>query len=151
MNKAMLIGNLGADPEIRVLNNGQRVANMRIATSERWTDKQTGEKKERTEWHTVTVFNDALVGIIEKYVRKGSKVYIEGKLQTRKWQDQQGNDRYSTEITLQNFGGMLELLGDGNGGGRREERSDDEPRGDSRRGDNQSSRAKPEIDDEIPF
>ena len=114
LNKVMLIGNLGADPEIRSFQNGGKVANLRIATSERWKDK-TGEMQERTEWHTVAIFSDGLVNVVERYLRKGSKVFVEGKLQTRKWQDQSGNDRYSTEVVLQGFGGTLTML-DGQGG-----------------------------------
>ena len=110
LNKVMLIGNLGADPEIKSFQNGGKVANLRIATSESWKDKNTGEKKEKTEWHSVAVFNEGLVGVIERYLKKGSKVYIEGKLQTRKWQDQSGNDRYSTEVVLQGIGGSLVML-----------------------------------------
>lgn len=116
LNKVMLIGNLGADPEIKSFSNGGKVANFRIATSESWKDKNTGEKKERTEWHSIAVFNEGLVGVIERYVKKGSKVYVEGQLQTRKWQDQSGNDRYSTEIVLKPFNGALVLLGDARGG-----------------------------------
>jgi len=110
LNKVQLIGNVGADPEIRSMNNGSKVANLRIATSESWKDKNSGEKKEKTEWHTVTVWNDGLVGVIERFVKKGSKVYVEGQLQTRKWQDKDGADRYSTEVVLQGFGGTLVLL-----------------------------------------
>lgn len=110
LNKATLIGHLGADPEIRTLNSGDKVANLRIATSESWKDKNTGERKERVEWHTVSAFNNSLVNVIEQYLKKGSKVYIEGQLQTRKWQDQSGADRYSTEIVLQGFNGVLKML-----------------------------------------
>ncbi len=120
LNKVMLIGNLGADPEIRSFQNGGRVANLRIATSENWKDKNTGERRERTEWHTVAIFSEGLVNVVERYVKKGSKVFIEGKLQTRKWQDQSGNDRYSTEVVIQGLGGTLTMLdgrGDGGGGG----------------------------------
>jgi single-strand DNA-binding protein len=120
LNKVMLIGNLGADPEIRSFQNGGKVANMRIATSETWKDKTTGEKQERTEWHSVAVFNDGLVGVVERFLKKGSKVYLEGQLQTRKWQDQSGQDRYSTEVVLRGFGGTLVMLDgkkqDGGGG-----------------------------------
>jgi len=116
VNKVILIGNLGADPEIRTLNSGDRVANLRIATSETWRDRQSGERKERTEWHRVVIFNDNLVKVVENYVKKGSKVYVEGQLQTRKWQDKDGNDRYTTEIVLQRFRGELTLL-DSRGGG----------------------------------
>lgn len=112
----MIIGNLGRDPEIRSFSNGGKVANLRIATSETWKDKMTGEKKERTEWHTVSIMNDGLVGVVERYLKKGSKVYIEGQLETRKWQDQSGADKYSTEIVLRGFGGTLQML-DGKPGG----------------------------------
>lgn len=118
VNKVILIGNLGADPEIRSFQNGGKVANLRIATSETWKDKNTGERKEKTEWHTVAVFQEGLVRVVEQYLKKGSKVYIEGKLQTRKWQDQSGADRYSTEVVLQGLGGTLTMLdGRGEGGG----------------------------------
>jgi single-strand DNA-binding protein len=116
LNKVMLIGNLGADPEIRTFNNGGKVANLRIATSETWKDRQTGERKEKTEWHTVAIFTEGLVSVVERYLKKGSKVFVEGKLQTRKWQDQNGQDRYSTEIVIQGLGGTLTML-DGAGGG----------------------------------
>ncbi len=121
VNKVILIGNLGRDPEVRSFQNGGKVCNLRIATSENWKDKNTGERREKTEWHSVAIFNDGLVRIAEQYLRKGSKVYIEGQLQTRKWQDQSGADRYSTEVVLQGFGGTLTMLdgrdGGGNGGG----------------------------------
>lgn len=110
VNKVILIGNLGADPEIRRLNSGDAVANLRIATSESWRDRNSGERKERTEWHSVVIFNDNLVKVVEQYLKKGAKVYIEGQLQTRKWQDQQGNDRYTTEIVLQKYRGELQML-----------------------------------------
>src|SRR5579884_1221419 len=116
VNKVILIGNLGADPEIRRTQDGRPVANLRIATSESWKDKATGERRERTEWHRVVIFNENLCRIAEQYLKKGSKVYIEGALQTRKWQDQSGQDRYSTEVVLQNFRGELTLL-DSRGGG----------------------------------
>lgn len=119
LNKVMLIGNLGADPEIRSFSNGGKVANLRIATSETWKDRQTGERKEKTEWHSVAIFSEGLVGVVERYLKKGSKVFVEGKLQTRKWQDQNGQDRYSTEIVIQGLGGTLTMLdGAGGGGGR---------------------------------
>ncbi len=118
LNKVMLIGNLGADPEVRSFNNGGKVCNLRIATSEAWKDRNTGERREKTEWHTVSVFSEGLVRVCEQYLRKGSKVFVEGQLQTRKWQDQSGNDRYSTEVVLQGFGGTLTMLdGRGEGGG----------------------------------
>lgn len=117
LNKVMLIGNLGADPEIRTFGNGGKVANLRIATSEQWKDRQTGERKEKTEWHTVAIFSEGLVGVVERYLKKGSKVFVEGKLQTRKWQDQNGNDRYSTEVVIQGMGGTLTMLDGASGGG----------------------------------
>lgn len=120
LNKVMLIGNVGADPEIRDLDANRSVANLRIATSNSWTDKQTGEKKEQTHWHSVVVWVDGLVGIIEKYVKKGSRIYVEGELQTRKWQDQEGKDRYSTEVVLTGFDAKLLLLDKREGGGERD-------------------------------
>ena len=118
VNKVILIGNLGRDPEVRTFQNGGKVCNLRIATSENWKDRNTGERRERTEWHSVAIFQEGLVRIAEQYLRKGSKVYIEGKLQTRKWQDQSGQDRYSTEVVLQGFDGTLTMLdGRGEGGG----------------------------------
>ena len=117
VNKVILVGNLGRDPEVRSFQNGGKVAEMRIATSEQWKDRTSGERKERTEWHTVKVFTEGLVGVAERYLRKGSKVYIEGSLQTRKWQDQTGADRYSTEIVLQGFGGVLTMLDGAPAGG----------------------------------
>ncbi|MEL0209176.1 MAG: single-stranded DNA-binding protein, partial [Novosphingobium sp.] len=112
VNKVILVGNLGADPEIKSFQNGGRIANLRIATSESWKDRASGEKKERTEWHSVVI---GLVGVVERFLRKGSKVYIEGQLRTRKWQDQSGNDRYTTEISVGGMGGVLTML-DGSGG-----------------------------------
>ncbi len=125
VNKVILIGNLGRDPESRSFQNGGKVVELRIATSEQWKDRQSGERKERTEWHTVKVFNEGLANVAERFLRKGSKVYIEGALQTRKWQDQDGKDRYSTEIVLQGFNSVLTMLdgapgaGGGSGGGDR--------------------------------
>src|ERR1700733_10946982 len=116
VNKVILIGNLGKDPEIRTLNSGDRVANLRVATSETWRDKQSGERKEKTEWHRVVIFNDNLVKVAESYLKKGSKVYIEGWIQTRKWADQSGQEKFSTEVVLQKFRGELTML-DGRGGG----------------------------------
>lgn len=116
VNKVILIGNLGRDPEIRRTQDGRPIANLRIATSETWRDKSSGERRERTEWHSVVVFNENLCRVVEQYLRKGSKVYVEGQLQTRKWQDQQGQDRYSTEVVLQGFNGTLTML-DGRAGG----------------------------------
>ncbi|QYJ06827.1 single-stranded DNA-binding protein [Qipengyuania flava] len=119
LNKVMLIGNLGADPEIRSFQNGGRVANLRLATTETWKDRNTGERQERTEWHTVAIFSEGLVGVVERFLRKGSKVYIEGQLQTRKWQDQSGNDRYSTEVVIRGLNGTLTMLDGAQGGGNR--------------------------------
>ncbi|MFN3864748.1 MAG: single-stranded DNA-binding protein [Erythrobacter sp.] len=125
LNKVMLIGNLGADPEVRSFQNGGKVCNLRIATTESWKDRNTGEKQERTEWHTVAIFNEGLAGVAERYLKKGSKVYIEGQLQTRKWQDQNGNDRYSTEVVLRGPNAVMTMLdspggaGGGMGGGGR--------------------------------
>ena len=110
VNKVILLGNVGKDPEIRSMNNGKEIANLTIATSEKWKDKATGERKERTEWHRVVIFNEGLVGVVKSYVKKGSKLYIEGSLQTRKWQDKNGKDCYSTEVVLQGFGSTLQLL-----------------------------------------
>lgn len=112
LNKCCLLGNVGKDPEIKTMQSGDQIANLSIATSESWTDKNSGEKKERTEWHRIVCFNPGLVGVIEKYVKKGSKIYVEGALQTRKWTDQSGQDRYSTEVVLQKFNGTLLLCGD---------------------------------------
>jgi single-strand DNA-binding protein len=117
VNKVILIGNLGRDPEVRSFQNGGKVCNLRIATSETWKDRNTGERREKTEWHSVAIFQEGLVRIAEQYLRKGSKVYIEGKLQTRKWQDQSGQDRYSTEVVLQGFDGVLTMLDGRSGGG----------------------------------
>ena len=117
VNKVILIGNLGQDPEVRSFQNGNKVCNLRIATSETWKDKASGERKEKTEWHSVAIFQEGLVRIAEQYLKKGSKVYIEGQLQTRKWQDQSGVDKYSTEIVLQGFGGTLTMLDGKDGGG----------------------------------
>ncbi len=116
VNKVIIVGNLGRDPESKAFQNGGKVVNLRIATSESWKDKMSGERKEKTEWHSVAIFNEGLANVAEKYLRKGSKVYIEGALQTRKWQDQSGNDKYSTEIVLQGFNSVLVML-DGPGGG----------------------------------
>jgi single-strand DNA-binding protein len=123
VNKVILIGNLGADPEIKSFQNGGKIANIRIATSENWKDRMTGERKERTEWHNVVINGDGLVGVVERYLKKGSKVYIEGSLRTRKWQDRDGNDKYTTEVVIAGIGGALTMLdgapGGGGGGGSR--------------------------------
>jgi len=117
VNKVILIGNLGADPEIKSFQNGGKIANIRIATSEQWKDRMTGERKERTEWHNVVINGDGLVGVVERYLKKGSKVYIEGSLRTRKWQDRDGNDRYTTEVVIAGMGGNLTMLDGAPGGG----------------------------------
>ena len=116
VNKVILIGNLGQDPEVKSFQNGGRIANLRLATSENWKDKATGERKERTEWHTVVLQSDGLVGVAERFLKKGSKIYIEGQLRTRKWQDASGNDRYSTEVSV-GVGGVLTMLDGAQGGG----------------------------------
>jgi single-strand DNA-binding protein len=117
VNKVILVGNLGADPEIRNMQDGRPVCNLRVATSDSWRDKNTGERRERTEWHRVVIFNEGLCRIAEQYLKKGSKVYLEGQLQTRKWQDQSGQDRYSTEVVLQGFNSSLTMLDSRNSGG----------------------------------
>ncbi|MDB6181532.1 single-stranded DNA-binding protein [Paracoccus fistulariae] len=120
VNKVILIGNLGRDPEIRSFQNGGKVANLRIATSEQWKDRNTGERRERTEWHSVAIMSEGLVNVVERFLKKGSKVYVEGQLETRKWQDQSGQDRFSTEVVLRGFNGTLQMLdgrGEGSGGG----------------------------------
>jgi single-strand DNA-binding protein len=116
VNKVILVGNLGADPEIRRTQDGRPIANLRVATSESWRDKATGERKEKTEWHRVVIFSEGLCRVAEQYLKKGAKIYIEGQLQTRKWQDQSGQDKYSTEVVLQGFNSVLTML-DGRGGG----------------------------------
>ena len=142
LNKVMLIGNLGADPEVRSFSNGGKVCNLRIATSETWTDKATGERKEKTEWHTVAIFSEGLVGVAERYLRKGSKVFVEGKLQTRKWQDQNGADRYATEIVIQGLGGTLTMLDGAQGG---------QERGGASGGGASDFAPMDDLDDEIAF
>lgn len=150
LNKVQLIGNLGADPEIRSFQNGNRVANLRIATSESWKDKATGEKKEKTEWHTVAIFTDGLVGVAERYLKKGSKVYVEGQLQTRKWQDKDGNDRYSTEIVLQGYGASLVML-DGVGGGQQGGGQQSNAAQEKHSQQKANGYRNDDIDDDIPF
>jgi single-strand DNA-binding protein len=157
VNKVILVGNLGADPEIRSLGSGDRVANLRIATSESWRDRSSGERKEKTEWHRVVIFNENLVKVAEQYLRKGAKVYIEGAIQTRKWQDQSGQEKFSTEIVLQKFRGELTML-DGRGGeGERDEGGGGGAYGGGfSSGPRQQSSAPREdfshdLDDEIPF
>jgi single-strand DNA-binding protein len=152
VNKVILVGHLGADPEVRRMNSGDPVVDLRIATSESWRDKNSGDRKEKTEWHNVVIFNDALAKIAEQYLKKGAKVYIEGQLQTRKW-EKDGVERYTTEIVLQKFRGDLQMLGskDDNGGGRRDDRDDYGSR--SGRDENRGGGGRPgrELDDDIPF
>jgi len=153
VNKVIIVGNLGRDPEVKSFNNGGKVVNLSIATSETWKDKSTGEKKERTEWHRVVIFNEALGGIAEKYLKKGSTVYIEGQLETRKWQDQSGAEKYATEVVLRPFNGVLTLLG-GNGGtrdggGSQSDNSQSGGGGYGAGGSPMGSRS--DMDDEIPF
>ena len=163
VNKVIIIGNLGRDPEVRSFQNGGKVVNLRIATSETWRDKASGERKERTEWHSVAIFNEALGKIAEQYLKKGSTVYIEGQLETRKWQDQSGADRYTTEVVLRQFRGELTLLGGRDGAARSggEERGgyDDAGYGGSASTGGGSrgapagakSGGRSDLDDEIPF
>jgi single-strand DNA-binding protein len=152
VNKVILVGNLGKDPEIRSFQNGGRVASFSIATSESWKDKTSGERKEKTEWHRISVLNDALVGIVEKYIKKGSKVYIEGQLETRKWTDQAGAEKYSTEVVLRPYRGELTMLDGKSGGGSSAMSSsgDDMPSFGPSSGSNQNNNV-PELDDSIPF
>jgi single-strand DNA-binding protein len=161
INKVILVGNLGRDPEIRRTQDGRPIANLRVATSESWRDKVSGEKRERTEWHTVVIFSEGLCRVAEQYLRKGSKVYLEGQLQTRKWQGQDGQDRYSTEVVLQNFNSQMVLLdrpgaGTGASGGMQEDdqlsyASAGNGDGDAPRRGNSRPAFDKKIDDEIPF
>jgi single-strand DNA-binding protein len=177
VNKVILIGNVGADPEIRRTQDGRPIANLRIATSESWRDRNSGERREKTEWHSVVVFNEGLCKVVEQYVKKGAKLYIEGALQTRKWQDQTGNDRYSTEIVLQGFNSTLTMLdgrggdgggarggdfgggdsfgggnsGGGNFGGGYDQSSSSRSGGSSSRGGQPAGNFSNDMDDDIPF
>lgn len=167
VNKVILVGNLGQDPEIRTFQNGGKIANLRIATSEQWKDRNSGERRERTEWHTVVIHSEPLVRVAEQYLKKGMKVYIEGQLETRKWQDQSGADRYSTEVALRPFRSELQMLdgrgqGGGGGGGGSQGGGYNEGYGDyDRGGSGGGSRSgsgggsgrggAPDFDDEIPF
>lgn len=161
VNKVILIGNLGADPEVRHTQDGRAICNLRIATTDSWRDKQSGERREKTEWHSVVIFNEQLGKIAQQYLKKGSKIYIEGQLQTRKWQDSSGNDRYTTEVVLQNYNGQLTMLDGRNGGaGFQDGGNSDFNAGDtgyksSGGGKNRDSAAvksfDKELDDEIPF
>ena len=149
VNKVILIGNLGRDPEVRTTQGGDKVVNLSVATSDRWKDKTTGEPRERTEWHRVVIFNDRLGDVAEKYLRKGSKVYLEGQLQTRKWTDQSGVEKYTTEVVLQRFRGELTMLDSKGDTGMGAVEGPDE--GAPSRGAAPARRAESELDDEIPF
>lgn len=166
LNKVCLIGNLGADPETKSFQNGGKIANLRLATSESWKDRQSGERKERTEWHSVSVQSEGLVGVVERYLRKGSKVYIEGQLRTRKWQDQSGNDRYTTEIVLNGPRAVLVMLDGAQGGGNQRQSDDGWGGGAGSHGGSDYRRSEQErggfggqssgsfdddLDDEVPF
>jgi len=153
VNKVILIGNLGADPEVRFSQDGKKIANIRLATTESWKDRQTGERRERTEWHRVVCFSDGLSGIIEQYVKKGSKIYVEGQLRTRKWQDQSGQDRYTTEVVLDGFNGAMTMLDGrgGSGGDAPSYGSDDDFGGPSDSGGGDRGSVGDDLDDEIPF
>ncbi len=164
VNKVILVGNLGRDPEIRSTQDGREIANLAIATSESWKDRNTGERKEKTEWHRVVIFNEGLVNVVKNYVKKGSKVYIEGQLQTRKWTDQSGQEKYSTEVVLQGFGGTLTMLdgkrdggdtaSEGGYGGGSSSGSFGQGGGYAQGGGNNRGNAQPAehlLDDEIPF
>lgn len=155
VNKVILVGNLGRDPEVRSMQDGRSMVNMSVATSDTWRDRQTGERKERTEWHRVVIFNEKLAEVAQKYVRKGSKVYVEGQLATRKWTDQGGQERYTTEVVIPRFGGALTMLdgrggaGDSAGGGMDEDTAPAMAGGGG--GGRPAPRAKAELDDDIPF
>ena len=152
VNKVILIGNLGADPEIRFTQDNRPIAHLRVATSENWRDKASGERKERTEWHRVVIFSEGLAKIAQQYLRKGSKVYLEGQLQTRKWTDQSGQEKYSTEIVLQGFNAVLTMLdGRGEGGGARDEFESGAPAARAGGGGGGGRGAGPDLDDDIPF
>jgi single-strand DNA-binding protein len=158
VNKVILVGNVGADPEIRRTQDGRPIANLRIATSESWRDKNSGERKEKTEWHRVVVFNEGLCKVIEQYVKKGAKLYIEGALQTRKWTDQSGQERYSTEVVLQGFNSVLQMLDSRGGGagagasmGGGDDYGDDYGSSSPARGGGGRANFAADLDDEIPF
>jgi single-strand DNA-binding protein len=156
VNKVILIGNLGADPEIRRTQDGRPIANLRVATSESWRDKATGERREKTEWHRVVIFSEGLCKIAEQYLKKGSKVYLEGQLQTRKWQDQSGQDRYSTEVVLQGFNSQLTMLDRAGGGAGSVDAGDDDfgstgPSAAREKKPAVAAAKRGDMDDEIPF
>ena len=147
VNKVILVGNLGRDPEVRAMQDGNSVVNLSVATSERWRDKNSGERRERTEWHRVVIFNERLVDIAQKFLHKGSKIYLEGQLQTRKWQDQSGIDKYSTEVVLQGFNSSLTMLGGKNSA----QDNFSQISNDSALPDDSSTSSNKDLDDEIPF
>jgi single-strand DNA-binding protein len=153
INKVILVGNLGFDPEVRATQDGREIVNLRIATSESWKDRATGERKEKTEWHRVVIFNENLGRVAKEYLRKGSKVYVEGQLQTRKWTDKDGQEKYSTEVVLQNFNGNLTLLDSKGGSGERSGGGDEynQDRGYSNAAPQRARVAEAALDDEIPF
>ena len=155
VNKVILLGNLGRDPEVRNFPNGGKVANFSIATSETWKDRNTGERRERTEWHNISITNEALVRVAEQYLKKGSKVYVEGQLETRKWQDQTGNDRYTTEVVLRPYRGELTMLDSRNSSSDLEgsdySQLENKAQSSDISNNNQSSYAPNDLDDEIPF
>ena len=153
VNKVILVGNLGADPEVKQFQNGGQVCNLRVATSENWKDKNTGERRERTEWHNVSIYNEGLVRIAQQYLRKGSKVYLEGQLETRKWQDQNGQDRYTTEVVLRGFNANLTMLDSAGGGAGRSQGGGNfgAPSGGPRQLDGPPQDFNQDFDDEIPF
>lgn len=155
VNKVILVGNLGRDPEIRSMQNGGKVCNLSVATSERWRDRTSGEQQERTEWHRVVIFDDRLVDVAERYLKKGAKLYLEGELQTRKWQDQSGQERYTTEVVLRRFRGQLTMLdgrgGEGGGFGSDQGGSSGGPSGGGSSGGPMGGPPVDDLDDEIPF
>ena len=151
INKVILVGNLGADPEIKATQDGRELANLRVATSESWKDKNTGERREKTEWHRVVIFNEGLVKVAKNYLRKGSKVYLEGQLQTRKWEDQSGQERYSTEVVLQGFNGNLTMLDGKSGGGMNDNDASFNQAPPMAAAAAGGGGAAPDLDDEIPF
>ena len=157
VNKVILVGNLGRDPEIRTMQNGNRVANLSVATSERWFDKRANERREKTEWHRVVIFDEKLIDVVEQYVHKGSKIYLEGQLQTRKWTDQSGVEKYSTEVVLQRFRGVLTMLdskgdSDGASGGDMNGDTGGDTDGDTGGGDQSGGTGpSPDLNDDIPF
>jgi len=157
VNKVILVGNLGRDPEVRTLQDGTKVANLSVATSESWRDKASGERRDRTEWHRVVIFNDRLADVAERFLKKGSKIYVEGQLQTRKWTDQSGQERYTTEVVLQRFRGELTMLDGRGGGGEGPGEGSDYDNGPSSPakgggfGGPSGARGRGDLDDEIPF